>query len=302
MTMTDQEHGRLFEQNRPRLFAIAYRMLGTRADAEDMVQETYLRWHQADAAAIQSPQAWMTTVMTRLCIDRLRGAASQREVYPGEWLPEPLVEVDEQPDHATELAESLSIAFLLILERLSPDERAVLLLRDVFGEGHEEIARMLGRSEANCRQLLHRARERVRRERPRFSVDRGAHQRLVERFKCALVTGDASELMQLFAEDATWTADGGGQTPAAPHPVRGRARIVQLLTGLLRKNGDQLRYTILPINGAPGLVIASAGQIIGTVCIDTNGTAITAAWAMVNPRKLSGIALPDEMAGGSRIQ
>lgn len=294
MPTPDQDRAALFEQNRRHLFGIAYRMLGTRTDAEDMVQEAYLRWHRADLAEVKVPQAWLTAVVTRLCIDRLRSASVQREQYPGEWLPEPLVEPATRPDCAAELAENLSVAFLRILELLAPEERAVFLLREVFGEEYEEISHILGRSEVNCRQLLHRARERVHRDRRRFPVDPGTHQRLLERFRNALISGDAGELINLFAEDATWTADGGGLAPTAPRALEGRARIVQLLIGLLHKNGTQLRYAIASINGAPGLVIATGSQVVGTVCLDTNGSEIVAAWVVVNPEKLRGIVFPED--------
>lgn len=302
MPTPDQERAVLFEQNRRHLFGIAYRMLGTRTDAEDMVQEAYLRWHRADLAEVHAPQAWLTTVVTRLCIDRLRSASVQREQYPGEWLPEPLVEPAARPDYAAELAEDLSVAFLRILERLAPEERAVFLLREVFGESYEEIARILDRSEASCRQLLHRARERVHHDRRRFPVDPSTHRRMLERFRDALISGDAGELMNLFAEDATWTADGGGLAPTAPRALEGRALIVQLLTGLLRKNGAQLRYAIVPINGAPGLVIANGSQVVGTVSLDTNGSEIVAAWAVVNPEKLRGIVFPEDTEERSWLQ
>ena len=187
------------------------------------------------------------------------------------------------------------MAFLVILERLAPDERAAFLLHEVFGEGYPEIARILDKNETSCRQMVHRARERVQRERPRFSVSRDTHQRLLERFMAAIASADAEALMNLFAEDATWTADGGGRAPAAPQALQGRLRIVQLLMGLLRKQDARTRYSILPVNGMPGLVVTTGDQVAASISFATDGQQIVAAYAVVNPEKLHGIRVPTQV-------
>src|SRR5262249_28422460 len=210
----------VFTQNRPRLYGIAYRMLGSRADAEDMLQEAYLRWHRSDPERVQTPQAWLVTTVTRLCIDRLRAARTEREAYVGPWLPEPLIGESPPADRGAELASDLSVAFLVVLERLAPEERAAFLLHDVFDCEYAEIARILGKSETACRQIVHRAREHVRRERPRFHVSEAARAKLLERFVAALRAQDHSALLALFAQDATWTSDGGGKTKAARKVVK----------------------------------------------------------------------------------
>ncbi|MFL6335467.1 MAG: sigma-70 family RNA polymerase sigma factor [Pyrinomonadaceae bacterium] len=205
--------GGSFEPLRGRLFAVAYRMTGTRADAEDIVQEAYLRWHQADAGAVRSPEAWLVSVATRLSIDRLRKASAEREKYTGPWLPEPLFG-DPSPEERLELASDISLAFMVLLERLAPVERAAFLLHDVFDRDYPEIACVLRKSEAACRQVVHRARERVRSERRRFRAGEEEYRGLIEKFTEAARAGDEATLLSLFAEDATLTSDGGGVVPA----------------------------------------------------------------------------------------
>ena len=240
-----------FQQYQPRLYGIAYRMLGSRADAEDMLQEAYLRWHQTDTERVHSPGAWLTTTMTRLCIDRLRAARVERDAYFGPWLPEPMVgEPSVEPDPTPELASDLSVAFLVVLERLAPEERAAFLLHDVFDCDYPEVAGALGKSQASCRQLVHRARQRVRRDRPRFQVSEAARRRLLETFCKAVQTSDTKKLLALFAEDATWTADGGGKVTAASKVVQGGARIAKLLTGSVARWHGSIR-TGLGFNWRP---------------------------------------------------
>src|SRR3954471_20731960 len=202
-------------QYRPRLFGIAFRMLGDVQDAEDLVQEAMLRWQHADRASVRTPEAWLVAVITRLAIDRLRQAKTQRAAYPGPWLPEPVAEERLSPEYRTELASDLSMAFLVLLERLAPEERAAFLLRDVFCCEYDEIARALGKSQAAARQTVHRARERVRADRPRFAAPPDAKERLLGRFVAALGNGDKDALLALFAKDITWTSDGGGKVNAA---------------------------------------------------------------------------------------
>jgi RNA polymerase sigma-70 factor (ECF subfamily) len=285
----------LFERHRGRLFGIAYRMLGTVEDAEDVVQECFLRWAGADATAVRSAEAWLVAVTTRLAVDRLRRAATERRYYVGEWLPEPIATAPEAaPDHRAETASDLSMAFLVLLERLTPEERAALLLRDVFDTGYAEIARVLDRSEPACRQLVHRARLRVRGERARMPVPPETHERLLERFLAALHADDQSALLSLVAEDATWTADGGGKVPATRRVVRGGGRIVRMVLGWERKGGGITRHEVGWINREPAIVTRVAGQVAFTTSTVTDGERLTAFYRVLNPDKLRHV----EGAGG----
>lgn len=282
-----------FEQHRPRLYGIAYRMLGSRADAEDMLQEAYLRWHQTDIEQVQLPQAWLTTTMTRLCIDRLRAARSEREAYVGPWLPEPLIsEALPPPDRESELASDLSVAFLVVLERLAPEERAAFLLREVFDCDFSEIARILGKNEVNCRQIVRRARQRVHRERPRFQVSEAARVRLLEKFVAALHAEDHEAMLALFAEDATWTSDGGGKAKAARKVVRGAEHVVRFITGVWRQYLSRVTQRVVSINGEAGLLMYLDGRPASAISIDTDGVRILAVYTVLNPDKLKGITQP----------
>lgn len=277
-----------FESFRGRLFGLAYRMLGSRAEAEDVVQETYLRWHQADRQRIENPEAWLVTAATRLAIDRLRRLQSERTAYTGPWLPQPMVADGAPPDRHLDLADDLSIAFLTLLERLAPEERAAFLLHDVFEVGYGQIAAVLERSEAACRQVVHRARERVRGDRKRFDVSEAAKTRLLERFMAAVEARDEQRLLELFAPDATWTADGGGRTAAAPRPIVGADRIAKLVIGLREKFwGVDRTLEIATINGEAGLRILDGNRLTATMSIATDGTRIFAVYAVVNPEKLN---------------
>jgi RNA polymerase sigma-70 factor (ECF subfamily) len=277
----------IFEQSRRRLFGLAYRMLGSKADAEDMVQEAYLRWHQAPADEIRSPEAWLVTVVTRLCIDRLRSAAAERETYPGMWLPEPIF--GESPDEQVELASNLSMAFMILLERLAPAERAAFLLRDVFDCPYPEIARIIGKSEAASRQIVSRARERVRRDQPRFEASEEDRLRLMEKFAAAIDADDEQTLLALFAKDATLTADGGGKTPAARNIICGPERITRLFLGVERKLKGRVTRTFLLINGEPGLVTFVDGRPVSALSFVTDGAHIHALYNVLNPDKLKDI-------------
>jgi RNA polymerase sigma-70 factor, ECF subfamily len=280
----------VFEQFRRRLFAVAYRMTGTKADAEDIVQEAYLRWHRADTDEIRSTEAWLVSVVTRLSIDRLRRATVEREAYTGPWLPEPLFgSLPPSPDQQLELAEDLSMAFLVLLERLAPVERAALLLHDVFDCAYPEIARILGKSESACRQVVHRARERVRRDRPRFRVEEEDHRRLVEKFMEATNAGDEATLLSLFAEEATLTSDGGGMVFAARKIVHGRTLITRIFVTAKRRHGKRLTQTILTINGEPGLITFIDGVPYSATSFETDGRSILALYNILNPEKLKGL-------------
>jgi RNA polymerase sigma-70 factor (ECF subfamily) len=281
----------VFEQLRRRLFSVAYRMMGTRADAEDIVQEAYLRWHRADTGEIRSPEAWLVSVVTRLAIDRLRKASVEREAYTGPWLPEPLFGSPAQrsPEEELELASDLSMAFMVLLERLAPVERAAFLLHDVFDCDYPEIARILRKTEAACRQVVHRARERVRRDHQRFRADEEDRLRLIKQFMEASNAGDEATLRSLFAEDATLTSDGGGVVPAARKIVTGRRRIVRLFIVVARKLSGRITQAILPINGEAGLVTYVDGIPFSVTSFETDGRSILALYNILNPEKLKGI-------------
>ena len=275
-----------FEQNRRRLWGVAYRMLGSRADADDMVQETWLRWRRTDPDEVRTPQAWLTTAITRLCIDRLRQARAEREDYVGPWLPEPLVDESSTPQGAAELASDLSVAFLAVLERLAPDERAAFLLHEMFDSGYDEIAQILGKSEAACRQIVSRARKRVHADRPRVQVSAAARKRLLEGFVRAVRARDKDALVSILAEDATWTSDGGGKVKAARKVIHGADRIATFLLGVLGPHLGRMDFRPIVVNGEPGLAFMSEERLIATMAIRTDGARILDAYAILNPDKL----------------
>ena len=277
----------LFERYRPRLFGIAYRMLGSVEDAEDLVQECYLRWHEADPEVVQNPEAWLVSVITRLSIDRLRRASTERAAYEGHWLPEPLpTAYTASPDRRAELASDLSMAFLVLLERLAPEERAAFLLRDVFDVSYAEIARVLERSEPGTRQLVHRARGRVRRDPARFQAPPDVEERLVERFLSALAADDHEAVLALLAPDVTFTADGGGKVPSIRKVVRGAERVARLLLGYERKGKGLVTHRVERINGAPALGTYVGPQLYCTTSLATDGDRIFAFYRTLNPAKL----------------
>jgi len=276
----------VFESIRGRLFGLAYRMTGSRADAEDIVQEAYVRWHQAQQRAIENPDAWLVTTTGRLAIDRLRRLKTEREAYVGQWLPEPIVTHD-QPDRNLDLADDLSMAFLNILERLAPEERAAFLLHDVFDVGYGEIASVLEKSESACRQVVHRARERVRSDRRRFEVTESAKAAMLQKFLAAMEARNEQALLALFAPDATWTADGGGKTAAGLHPIAGADRIARLVIGLREKfwAADRSLH-VETVNGETALCMRDGARLTATISIATDGEHIHAVYAVVNPDKL----------------
>ena len=273
----------VFQQHRGRLRGIAYRMLGSSMDADDMLQDAYLRWHHVDPERIRSPEAWLVTTITRLCIDRLRSAQTERAAYAGPWLPEP---ISTDP---TELASDLSVALLVVLERLAPEERAAFLLHDVFDMEHGEIASVLGRSEAACRQIVHRARERVHQDRPRFQVNEAARKGLLDRFLTALRAQDHSTLLTLFAADATWTADGGGKVKAARKVVRGGELVSRFALGIWRRYLIDKTARLMSVNGEYSLVVYDGQRPFCVFTLETDGACIHAVYAIVNPDKLQHI-------------
>jgi RNA polymerase sigma-70 factor, ECF subfamily len=284
-----------FEAVRGRLFGLAYRMLASHAEAEDVVQDAYVRWHGADHARIESSEAWLVRVTTRLAIDRLRALRVEREAYRGLWLPEPrLEESAPPPDQQVELASDLTIAFLVLLERLAPEERAAFLLREVFGCGYGDVATVLDKKEATCRQIVRRARERVRTARRRFPVTEAAKADLLRRFVAAVEAKDAESLLALCTPDATWSADGGGKIPAAPYPIVGANRIAKLVVGLTKTllHPQQTALRLASVNGETGLCLRSEGRIRGVLAFDCEGAHIRAVYTIVNPEKLDGVLPP----------
>lgn len=286
-----------FEAQRRHLRAIAYRMLGSRAEAEDVVQDAWLRWHAADRARVENARAFLSATVTRLCLDRLKSAQAQREVYVGAWLPEPVVDDDSQyqpgPEAMHELAHDLSFAFMLTLERLSPLERAAFLLHDVFDMSFAEVAGALGRSEAACRQLAARARANVHANRPAVKVTPDEENRLARAFVSAVRDGDVAALARVLAEDARFVSDGGGRVAAVPRPLSGRTLIARTLIGFARQfDPDKHRMRPARINGLAGCVISTAeGEPIQTMALETDGAGhIKAIYVMRNPDKLRLVA------------
>jgi RNA polymerase sigma-70 factor (ECF subfamily) len=279
----------VFEGLRPRMFGVAYRMLGSVADAEDVVQDAFLRWRDADADEIREPAAWLTTVVTRLCIDQLKSARVRRERYVGPWLPEPLVgSVPDVAAEAAELSDSLSMAFLLVLESLTPTERAAFLLREVFGYGYAEIAELLRTSEANCRQLVHRATERVAERRRRFEADTEKQRELMARFLFAIGTGEVGALVELLAEDAVLYTDGGGAAKAARRPVVGPDKIARFLLGVSKDIPEESDSAMVDVNGSPGLLIRTGGAPWCVITADVADDRVQNLYIVLNPAKLAG--------------
>jgi RNA polymerase sigma-70 factor, ECF subfamily len=277
------------EQLRPYLFAIAYRMLGSIADAEDVVQEAFLRYHAAEVEP-ESPKAYLATITTRLAIDQLRSARTQREVYPGEWLPEPLAEEDTA-QHA-EMADSLSLSFLHILEKLSPVERAVFLLREVFDYPHEDVARIVGKTPANSRQILARAHAHMDEGRRRFETSRAEREEVARRFIEAWETGDTDGLVAVLAPDATLYGDGGGKAPSIREPLIGALRVAKALIGwrpMAIERGAS--YRTATVNGQPGVVYYwPDGSVAGVQELEIADGVVVAIRAVLNPDKLAHLA------------
>jgi len=285
--MNLQERAGTFDRLRPRLRVHAYRMLGSLSEAEDAVQETYIRWHQAAAAEVRSPEAWLITALTRICIDQLRAARARRETYIGSWLPEPLLtEADAGGADLVEFAADLSMALLMVLERLTPVERAAFLLHDVFEHDYAAVAAAIGKSEAACRQILHRARERVQADRPRFAVAPEQRARLLDRFLAATRNGDTAGLKALFADDITLWSDGGGKAKAALNPIHGADKVARFFLGITGKQPPGARPEIRQINGEPGLVGYVDGMPYFSLTIEVAAGVITAIYTISNPDKL----------------
>lgn len=300
----DKERALVFEAHRSRLFAIAYRMLGAVEDAEDIVQESFLRWRKVDRAQIRTPAAWLSTVVTRLSLNQLRSSRTRRGEYIGPWLPEPLpTTTDASPADDLERADSISIAFLVVMERLNPRERATFLLREVFDYDYEEIADILDVSVANCRQLFHRAKTRMGESVARFRPDPALHRQLIEQFGRAVRQGDIDEVVQLLARDATLNVDSGGAIRAAARrQLSGALPVAQFLTGVTRKLApSRMLVHLLDINGEPALVTSVDGVPQQVATISIMDGRIQNINIMANPAKLKRVAeklamLADERA------
>ena len=276
-----------FNQHRPLLFAIAYRMLGTATDAEDMVQETFLRWQQTTIDTVKSAKSYLTTIMTRLCIDYLRSARVQREQYIGTWLPEPmLTQTSTTPAEIIELADSLSLAFLTVLERLSPIERAVFLLRDVFEYDYDEISQMVGKSPTNCRQILRRAKQHLTTERPRFPASPQQQEQITAQFLEASTQGNLPDLLLLLAQDVTYHSDGGGQVTAALKPLHGNQKVARFLWAIQQKWLCHATSRLIEINGQPGIIYVMDGTVYSAMTFELVDGRIQSIYNVRNPDKL----------------
>ncbi|MBS2963728.1 RNA polymerase sigma factor SigJ [Actinocrinis puniceicyclus] len=290
--------GTEFEQHRRYLAAVAYRLLGSLADAEDAVQDAWLRWQAADQSAVRDPRAYLTTIVSRICYDQLGSARARREAYFGEWLPEPQVshaQVEPGPEDAATLGESVSYAMLAVMEQLGPAERVAFVLHDVFALEFGEIAQALGRSPQAVRQLASRARRRVREDAGPRRVDRAEHRKAVAAFAAATLNGDIPGLMAVLDPDVVWHSDGGGVVRAGRRPVATAQRVSRLVAGIVAKwpGGPRtgLRLREVQVNGQPGLAaLDGAGAAVGVIAFVVDGGLITRAYVIVNPEKLSGVA------------
>ena len=283
MTIADE-----FEAHRPRLFGLAYRLLGSADEAEDTVQDAYLRFDAAERTEIEYPGAWLAKVVTNLSLTRLTSARVRREQYVGTWLPEPVLTADGTlgPFESAEQRDAVSMAMLLLLERLTPTERAVYVLREAFAYGHREIADVLDLTEANSRQLYRRAVQRVGEPGPRFDAAPEHQEELVTSFITAAREGDLTGLEKVLAADATWWGDGGGRASAARRPIEGREKVVRLLVGMAERWTTGLEFTPAEINGASGLTAWAGDELVGVLSFEVRGGVIGEVRAVVNPEKL----------------
>ncbi|MFE6818404.1 RNA polymerase sigma factor SigJ [Streptomyces sp. NPDC057677] len=284
-----------FEAARPRLEAIAYRLLGSSSEAEDAVQETYLRWQAADVGRIEVPEAWLTKVLTNLCLNQLTSARARRETYVGRWLPEPLLTGDPMlgPADTAEQRESVSYAVLVLLERLSPNERAVYVLREAFAYAHREIAEILDISETSSQQIYHRAKKHVADGRARTEIDEAAARRIVEEFLAAATSGRTEPLIRLLTEDAISVGDGGGKVPARAKAFEGALAVATFMRGLFKPSkakrnlvGGTAEIYAATANGGPAIVAVVDGRVIGITCLEVGPEGIVALRNQVNPDKL----------------
>ena len=291
------DHAERFTLLRPLLFTIAYEILGTATESEDVLQESYLRWADVDLTTVQDTKAYLAQLVTRQALNALRAQARRREEYVGPWLPEPLLVDSADASSDVVLAESVSMAMLVVLETLGPDERAVFVLREVFGFSHDEIASAIGKSSASVRQLAHRAREHVQARRKRFEpVDPQLSLELTTQFFAAAATGDMDGLMSMLAPDVVWTADSAGKVSAARRPVVGADKVARLILGLLRFAGEDGRVEPSFYNGAPALVLYLGDSLEGVISVELTDGKISHFYAMRNPEKLGGVKVARELS------
>jgi RNA polymerase sigma-70 factor (ECF subfamily) len=290
------EHAERFTHLRPLLFTIVYEILGSATESDDVLQDSYLRWAEVDLATVRDTKSYLAQLVTRQALNALRAGARRREDYVGPWLPEPLLLDDRDASSDVVLAESVSMAMLVLLETLTPDERAVFVLREVFGFDYDEIAGAVGKSVANVRQVAHRAREHVHARRKRFEpADSAMTAELTEQFMTAASTGDVDGLMALLAPDATWTADSGGKATAARRPVIGARKVAAILAALFRVAAERMpdvRFESAVYNSSPAMVVYNGDQLEGVFLIEIVDGKISHFYAMRNPDKLVGIAVP----------
>jgi RNA polymerase sigma-70 factor, ECF subfamily len=295
--MNGDEHAERFTALRPLLFTIAYEILGSATESDDVLQESYLRWAEVDLGVVQDTKAYLAQLVTRQALNALRAQARRREEYVGPWLPEPLLLDAGDASSDVVLAESVSMAMMVVLETLSPDERAVFVLREVFGFGHDEIASTIGKSTAAVRQMAHRAREHVQSRRKRFDpVDPKRSLELTAQFFATASTGDVDALLAMLAPDVVWTADSDGKASAARRPITGAARVAKLILGLLRLGGDEGRVEPAFYNGSPALVLYLGDNLEGIICVELTDGLITHFYAVRNPEKLGGVRVTREIA------
>lgn len=293
--MSDQNSAeQIFQQHRDRAQAVAYRMLGSRADAEDIVQEVWLRWSRAPHDTVVAPEAWIVTTTARLALDQLRSAHVRRETYIGPWLPEPIIsralEASPTPEDALSLADDVSMALLHMLERLAPEERVAFLMHDVFDYDHREVSTLLGKSETACRQMVSRARKRVKDESVRFNAGQNAHAELAKAFRTALETADMDGLIACLAPDAVLYSDGGGKASAALNPVHTADHIARFFLGISRKMPDASKIASVQVNGRPGYVSHDERTIHAVTSFAVSEGKITTVYMIRNPEKLARVA------------
>lgn len=291
------EHAERFTLLRPLLFTIAYEIIGTATESDDVLQESYLRWAEVDLSAVQDTKAYLAQLVTRQALNTLRAQSRRREEYIGPWLPEPLLLDTTDASTDVVLAESVSMAMMVVLETLTPDERAVFVLREVFGFGHDEIASAIGKSVAAVRQLAHRAREHVQARRKRFEpVDPKRSLEVTTQFFAAASTGDVDGLISMLAPDVVWTADSDGKATAARRPIAGAARVARVILGLLRLAGEEGRVEPAFYNGEPAFVLYLCENLEGVITVEITDGKISNFYAMRNPEKLGGVKVAREIS------
>jgi len=298
VTVTD-EHAERFTHLRPLLFTIVYEILGSATESDDVLQDSYLRWADVDLATVRDTKSYLAQLVTRQALNALRAGARRREDYIGPWLPEPLLLDDRDASADVVLAESVSMAMLVLLETLTPDERAVFVLREVFGFDYDEIAGAVGKSATTVRQVAHRAREHVHARRKRFEpVDTDTTTKLTEQFMTAAATGDMEGLLAMLAPNATWTADSGGKATAARRPIVGAEKVARAIMGLFRygQRTPDMRFEMVNCNNAPAVVVYTGDHLEGVFLVEIIDGKITQFYAMRNPDKLTAIAVPREIS------